>query len=98
MLVAASFKQEMENLVPVRIMCASATSPGVRSVFSSRAWVWMQSRRHSEHPQASLSPGDVGPAAAGQGDAPGAPAGARDGAADRGQAGSREDLTHVVLS
>lgn len=30
MLMAASFKQEMENLVPVRIMCDCATSPDVK--------------------------------------------------------------------
>lgn len=30
MFVAASFKQEMENLVPVRITCASAITPDVK--------------------------------------------------------------------
>lgn len=38
MFVAASFKQEMESLVPARITCASAVTPDVRGVSCSCAW------------------------------------------------------------
>lgn len=82
MFVAASFKHEMENLVPARITCAAATAPDVRRKVSlppclgagvdaeqTSRWIssaWLCAR--------ALQPStgrDAGPAAAQAGAAPG---------------------------
>lgn len=60
MFVAASFKQEMESLVPARITCASAVTPDVRGVSCSCAWElcgWRADTRAEGSPVAAAPAG-----------------------------------------
>lgn len=59
MFVAASFKQEMEDLVPERIMSATAIPPDVRRKVCPVVWEleWVKSRRDGQAHQLAPFPG-----------------------------------------
>lgn len=87
MFVAASFKHEMENLVPAWITCAAATAPDVRrkvslppclgaGVVGEQTSRWISAAWRRAQAQQPSTGRDAGPAAAQAGATPGSAAGA----------------------